>query len=112
MNADRRKALKVQLERVDVELRRAVSDAMASIERAAELAAEIVADVEAIRDEEQEACDALPESLQDGERGNAMQAAIESMEEALSLLQDWADLEAPAAADVDSIVTALDTARE
>nr|WP_304651307.1 hypothetical protein [Bacteroides acidifaciens] len=34
-----------------------------------------------VRDEEQEACDNMPESLQYGSRGGAMQEAIDTMDE-------------------------------
>lgn len=38
--------------------------------------------IDEIKDEEQEAFDAMPESFQEGERGQKAQAAIESMQEA------------------------------
>jgi len=44
--------------------------------------------LETVKEEEQEAYDNLPESLQDGERGEQMQAAIDAMENADSLLDD------------------------
>ena len=37
--------------------------------------------LEAVRDEEEEALENLPESLQASERGEAMQAAIDAMED-------------------------------
>lgn len=39
--------------------------------------------LEELRDEEQDSFDALPEGFQTGERGEAMESAISSMEEAL-----------------------------
>lgn len=36
--------------------------------------------IEAVRDEEQEAFDNLPEGLQQGERGEAMESAIDTLE--------------------------------
>jgi hypothetical protein len=39
--------------------------------------------LEGVRDEEQDAYDNLPESLQDGERGEVMQQAIEALDQAL-----------------------------
>lgn len=55
---------------------------------------ELAAEIESVKDEEQEAYDNLPESLQNGERGEAMMTAIEnlviagsSIEEALDYLK-------------------------
>lgn len=45
---------------------------------------EIYNEIERIRDEEQEAYDNLPESLQDSERGESMYAAIDQLESAMS----------------------------
>ena len=45
-------------------------------------------EIELIRDEEQEAFDSLPESLQDGERGDMMQQAIDHLEEALQAIEE------------------------
>lgn len=50
-----------------------------------------IIDLEAIRDEEQEAFDNLPESLQDAERGQSMQEALDALEEAISSATDTAD---------------------
>ena len=44
--------------------------------------------VEQCAAEEQEAYDALPESLQCSERGEKMQEAVDSMEESVSLIDD------------------------
>lgn len=44
--------------------------------------------VESPRDEEQEAYDNLPESFQNGEKGQAAQEAITSLENAIELLTD------------------------
>jgi len=49
---------------------------------------QLIADLEAVRDEEQDARDNLPQSIQDGERGEAMLEAIDSMETALGQLED------------------------
>jgi hypothetical protein len=42
------------------------------------------ADIELIRDEEQEAYDAMPESLQDGDGGQAMIEAIDMLDDAIT----------------------------
>lgn len=41
-----------------------------------------------VRDEEEEAYDNLPESMQDGERGDMMQEAIDALDNALFPLED------------------------
>jgi hypothetical protein len=46
--------------------------------------------LEAVRDAEQEAFDNLPESLQQGERGQAMEEAIGNLENTISSLEDAA----------------------
>jgi DNA repair exonuclease SbcCD ATPase subunit len=46
-------------------------------------------DTETERDAEQEAFDNLPESLQEGERGQAMQAAIEALDEVCNGLSEF-----------------------
>lgn len=45
-------------------------------------------DIEEIKDEEQEAYDNLPESLQDGEKGEKMYDAIDNLDSAYSSLED------------------------
>ena len=49
------------------------------------------ADLDSILEEEQEAFDNLPESLQEGERGQASQTAIESLETAQSAFEEIVD---------------------
>lgn len=49
---------------------------------------EIMAEIEAIRDDEQEAYDNSLESVQNGERGQAMQDAIDNLESANSSIED------------------------
>lgn len=43
----------------------------------------ILAEIEEIRDEEEEAFNSLPESLQGGAKGEAMESAIEALGEAV-----------------------------
>lgn len=45
-------------------------------------------EIEAIRDDEQEAYDAMPESFQNGERGEAMQNAIDTLDSAATSLDE------------------------
>ena len=49
----------------------------------AELLQELNERVELLRDEEQDAFDSLPESLQQGERGQGMELAVEKMDAAI-----------------------------
>jgi exonuclease VII small subunit len=65
MNKDRRKSL---------------AEALALIDQAEALLQQASEAVDEVRDEEQEAFDNLPESLQDGERGQQMQEAVSSLE--------------------------------
>lgn len=52
---------------------------------------EHIAEAESIRDEESDAYDNLPESLQNGERGEQMQNAISAIESIADTLQEMAD---------------------
>ena len=49
---------------------------------------DIAEELEAVREEEQEAFDNMPESLQYSERGEQMEAAIEALEEAYEAISD------------------------
>ena len=62
--------------------------------------------LETLRDDEQDAFNNLPPSLQDGERGQAMEDAIGRMEDALSALSDVIQ-----ACDLDDAFSAIDDAR-
>ena len=62
-----------------------------AIERITDKLMEIQTDVEEIRDEEQEAYDNLPESIQDGERGEEMEGYIELIEDALNSIEEAID---------------------
>ena len=58
------------------------------IEAIKNLLTTIQTDLEAIKDDEQEAYDNLPESLQDGEKGEKMTEAIDNLETACSALEE------------------------
>lgn len=47
---------------------------------------DVISQIEEIKDEEQEALDNMPESLQQSERGAKMQTAIDTMDEAISAI--------------------------
>ncbi len=63
----------------------------------------IKGEIEAIRDEEQDAWDNLPESMQYGDKGDRIQEAIDALEEAADECDDF---------DFDLITDPLDTAAE
>lgn len=58
-----------------------------ALEKIAEGVRDLIGQLEALRDEEQESFDNLPESFQNGERGEAMQTGIDSIESALGDLE-------------------------
>lgn len=73
MNKQRRAALKAILPQLE-ELKTMIEN--------------VTGDLGAIRDEEQEAFDNMPESLQDSDRGQTMQEYIDTMEGVLDALGD------------------------
>jgi hypothetical protein len=58
-----------------------------AIHRALELLSEARALIDETKDAEQEAFDNLPESLQQGERGEAMESAVSALEDAASSIE-------------------------
>ncbi len=70
------------------ERRKAIEALKDQIRALATAAAGVASEVEALRDEEQDYFDNIPESLQSGDRGQASEAAISSLEYALSSLED------------------------
>lgn len=69
MNASRRKSLK------------SIAEGISALQ----------AELEAVRDEEQEAFDNMPQSLQDGEKGSSMQDGISNLDDAISSLESCTD---------------------
>lgn len=61
--------------------RKALQAILTDLDRLAGELSVIFDSVQAVRDEEQEAFDNLPESLQEGERGYFMQDAIDALDE-------------------------------
>lgn len=59
-----------------------------SITKIADSLQALKSDVESIQSEEQDAYDNLPESFQDGERGDRMQEAIGNLDDALTLIDE------------------------
>lgn len=68
-----------------------------------ELTGDIKDQLQSIRDEEQEYYDNMPESIQNGERGERTQEVIDSLDEAISDLESL---------DVESITSNIETATE
>jgi predicted nucleic acid-binding Zn-ribbon protein len=64
--------------------RRQLSAIARKLQSLKEQAGALATELESVRDDEQEAYDNLPESVQDGDRGDAMQDAITNIEEAIS----------------------------
>lgn len=96
MNKQRRAALSALCDRLAA---LNLSDVLAEI-------AAIASDLEELENEEQDAFDNLPESLQDGERGQDMVAAIDAMQNARESLEAFADLP-----ELDEVSTQIDDAR-
>jgi t-SNARE complex subunit (syntaxin) len=62
-----------------------------AIEKISDKLTDLQAELEELREAEEEAYDNLPESLQDGEKGDAMQEAIEHLEDADSYIEEAKD---------------------
>ena len=67
------------------------NDRRKRIEKVQETLAELLAEIEALRDEEQEALENLPESLQETERGERMQTAADALDDAYTNLDSVND---------------------
>lgn len=68
------------------ERRKALRDLASQIETKIDELSELMSELENIKSEEQDGFDNLPESFQEGARGEAMQAAIDNLEEATSAI--------------------------
>lgn len=79
---------------MNAERRKALSAIQSRIEEAKALVEEIHTDLEALRDEEQEYKDNMPESFQNGEKGEKADEAISAMEDALGSLESFKDTDA------------------
>lgn len=66
-----------------------------SLDRLSSEAGELETRAEKIGDEEQEFLDNMPEGLQQGERGQAAEAAISALDQAETYLRDLAEFELP-----------------
>jgi phage shock protein A len=66
------------------ERRKRIADVVSKLEEAKE-------ELDSLRDEEQEAYDNTPESLQESDRGYAMQEAIDNLESACNSVEEAVD---------------------
>lgn len=73
------------------ERRKELSSAISLLEEAKSKIAAANEKVDTCKSEEEDAYDCLPESLQEGERGDMMQENIDSLDEAYSSLDDISD---------------------
>lgn len=83
--------------------RKSIDEAIGLLQEAEAKVDEAKSLIETARDEEQEYFDNMPESLQGGDKGQAAEAAVSALEEALSPLEDL---------DFADIVGNLETAKE
>lgn len=90
MNKDRRKAIGAIAVQLD-KLRSMIED--------------LKSDAESLRDEERDYFDNMPESLQQGDRGQAAEAAADALDEAVSELENIDS-------SIDTIIDNLNTASE
>lgn len=52
---------------------------------------DLIPNLENLRDEEQEYLDAMPENMQDGDKGEVAREAVSKLEEAIEALQEMVD---------------------
>lgn len=98
MNNDRRKALNAIYKRVE-----ALNELLSEVKSTAD---SLLQDLQEQHDGEEESHGNLPESLQEGERGQAMQEAMNYMQTALSALEEISSM-----ADLDEAMEAIDNAQ-
>ena len=94
MNNKRRKEIAKLIERIET----IVDDAKTKLEAVKD-------DIDYLRDEEENAFDALPEGIQDSERGDEMQEAIENLSNACDTVDELIEN-----IDIDDLTSYLDEA--
>lgn len=75
MNRTRRKDIKEQINRLE-KIREELEESLTNFN---EMLEDVKSDVEYTQEEEEEALNNLPESVQNGDRGDAMQSAIDNL---------------------------------
>ena len=101
MNANRRKTLSQVIDQIE-----ALKSLMETVKTDIESIKEAI-DTE--RDDEQEAFDNLPEGLQQAERGQTMEQAVEYLDNASTVITDLFD--AIDGVDFDDVISSIDDAR-
>jgi hypothetical protein len=81
--------------------RKQIDEAVALAQQAAELIEQLKEAAETIRDDEQEYFGNMPESIQQGDKGQAAEEAISALDEAVSALDEI---------DIEGVVANLETA--
>jgi hypothetical protein len=71
--------------------RKAISSSLAKLDEARDMLSAMHSDLEVLRDTEQEKFDNMPEGLQAGERGQAIEQAAEKLAEWVEYLQEALD---------------------
>ncbi len=104
MNPARRKQIRALETRIETELKTSAAALVALLE-------ELVGKYQDIKDEEQEAFDNLPESLQNGEKGGEMLEAIGHLDEIDAMLNDHKDNAESLVADLENLISSSDAAK-
>jgi predicted transcriptional regulator len=71
--------------------RKMIAQITEDVQKAINLLEDVQGDIETVRDEEQDYLDAMPESMQGGEKGEMAQEAIDALEEALEAVSSLLD---------------------
>ena len=109
MNNDRRKKIDAAIKsaeamRAEIE---ALKELICDIKSAA---SDLHSEIDSIKDEEQEYYDNMPESLQSGEKGQAAEAAVNILEEAISKLEEFDNIPDDVI-DIEEIIGMLDDSK-
>lgn len=83
--------------------RKEISEIMDKLSECCDAIENIGAQIQEVKDDEQEAYDSLPESIQGGERGYAMEGVIEELDSAINCVEG-------VKYDIDSAIDHLSTA--
>lgn len=115
MNNDGRKRIDAVIRDIEkLEVDRIYIDEMLvmateKLERWKDAMADIATQIEELKDEESDKFENMSEGFQHGDRGQAIEAAVQQLETAFEAVNEFAELEGyTLEVDVDSIITALD----
>lgn len=85
--------------------RKAIADIQEQVRKAQEILQAAAEQLDAIKDEEEEYFYNMPDSIQEGERGEKAQAAIDNLDEALTALEGMGE-------ELDTALESMDSAAE